>query len=161
MFMEAVESRVCFNPRGFKALLTVLQDTYKSAGSAMIFQMSQRYAEYLMSELYPLSEQEYDDLFGAIGKRFRHVKNLGWGEFKVTRFDLEKGVVIIQGKSSYPILSCAGVDDPMCLFIKGALVGAVSRILNRDFEVHVEDCVEYEDGVECLYKLTTDDFTSV
>ncbi|MBD3172104.1 hypothetical protein GF326_06495 [Candidatus Bathyarchaeota archaeon] len=29
-------SRVCFNPRGFKALLITLQDTYKSAGSAII-----------------------------------------------------------------------------------------------------------------------------
>lgn len=74
--MKAVDI-VYFNPQGFKALLIMLQDTYKSAGSAMIFQMSQRYGEHLISELYPLGEEEYSDLVGAIDKRFRHVRNHG------------------------------------------------------------------------------------
>ncbi len=160
MFMESVESRVCFNPRGFKALLMTLQDTYKSAGSAMIYQMSRKYGEHLISELYPLNEHEYDDLLGAVGKRFRHVRNMGWGEYKVTRFEPDEGVVMVQGESGFPGLSCADEEDPMCLFIKGALVGAVSSILNREFRIQLEECVENEDGVMCLFKLKTDDLMS-
>lgn len=161
MFMESVESRVCFNVKGFKVLLETLQRTYKSAGKAMIFQMSTEYGEYLISELYPLSEHENNDPLNAIRKRFRHVRNLGWGEYKIESFNLEEGVVMVQGKSGKSILSCDMKDDPMLFFIKGALVGAVSMILNRGFEIIVEKCRENEDGVECLYKLTTDDLTSV
>ncbi|MBD3172948.1 hypothetical protein GF326_10790 [Candidatus Bathyarchaeota archaeon] len=160
--MESVDTgRVCFNPKGFKALLMTLKDTYKSAGSAMIFQMSQRYAEYLISELYPLEEHEYSDLLEAIDKRFRHVKNLGWGEYKVTRYDQEEGVVMVQGKIGFSSFSCGEEDDAMCLFIKGALAGSVGSILNKDFEIHLEECVENEDGVECLFKLKTEDISSI
>ncbi|MBD3172103.1 hypothetical protein GF326_06490 [Candidatus Bathyarchaeota archaeon] len=123
--------------------------------------MSQRYAEYLISDLYPLNEHEYDDLLSAIDKRFRHVRNLGWGEFKVTRFESDEGVVMVQGKSGFPDLSCADEEDPMCLFLKGSLVGAVSSILNREFRIQLEECVENEDGVMCLFKLKTDDLMSV
>ncbi|MBD3171736.1 hypothetical protein GF326_04635 [Candidatus Bathyarchaeota archaeon] len=160
--MESVDTgRVCFNPEGFKAFLITLQDTYKSAGSAMIFQMSQRYAEYLISELYPLEEDEYEDLLEAIDKRFRHLRNLGWGEFKVTRYDHEEGVVMVQGKIGFSSLSCGEKDDAMCLFIKGGLVGGVGSILNKDFEIHLEDCVENEDRIECLFKLKTDNLSSI
>lgn len=151
--MEAVEDKVCFNPKGFKALLMTLQDTYKSAGSAMIFQMSQRYGEHLISELYPLSEDEYSDLLGAIDKRLRHVRNLGWGEFKVKGFDPDEEVIKIQCKSPVLNIDCRGETEPMCIFIKGALVGAVNSILKKDFMISMEEYVDNED--KCKFVLET------
>lgn len=154
--MKAVKDKVCFNPRGFEILLESLQDTYKSAGCAMIFQMSRKYGEYLVSEMYPLGENESDDILGATGERFRVVQELGWGEYNIESYDPEKGVLMVYGKSTLPIINSAGKETPLCFFIKGALVGAVESIMNMDFSINLEEYIEGKNGGEFRLKLITE-----
>ncbi len=146
---------ISFRPEGFVSFLNILKDSYGSAGESMIYNMSWNYGKQLIeSFMKEIPQGDHESVEESVRLNLERVRNLGWGTFNVTSFDMVKGEVEVQLENQVFSGMCT---DPgrmsQCYFIRGVLSGTLSAITGRDLYVKEYEC-RGEEGKNCFFKLS-------
>ena len=146
---------ISFRPEGFVSFLNILKDSYGSAGESMIYNMSWNYGKQLIeSFMKEIPQDDHESVEESVRLNLETVRNLGWGTFNVTSFDMVKGEVEVQLEN---LVFSGMCTDPgrmsQCYFIRGVLSGTLSTITGRDLYVREYECRGGETK-NCFFKLS-------
>ena len=146
---------ISFRPEGFVSFLNILKDSYGSAGESMIYNMSWNYGKQLIeSFMKEIPQDDHESVEESVKLNLETVRNLGWGTFNVTSFDMVKGEVEVQLEN---LVFSGMCTDPgrmsQCYFIRGVLSGTLSTITGRDLYVREYECRGGETK-NCFFKLS-------
>jgi len=142
--METGRDRlVCFRPIGFITLLQALEETYGSAGKAMVYRMSKTYGELLIKNYFDrIPHVNGMTLENKLEIFLDDIKNQGWGTIKITELDLYNGEVdvLLENQAFNEYCDDPG-EMPQCHFIRGALEGILSAATGQDLGIKESKCI--------------------
>ena len=117
--------------------------------------MSWNYGKQLIeSFMKEIPQGDHESVEESVRLNLERVRNLGWGTFNVTSFDMVKGEVAVQIEDQIFSEMCT---DPgrmsHCFFIRGVLAGALSAMTGQDLYYKEHEC-RGDDKKSCYFVLS-------
>lgn len=120
----------------------------------MIYSMSEKYGVELIRLYMPILPDDVEARIAGMRILAELFGQRGWGKLTFEEMDIEGGTIsaLIESHPARDrIEDCMGPKEaPLCIFLRGAIAGLLSSVLEKDLSVRAVDCSLKDQNI-CRY----------